>query len=200
MIGLKKQIRLLQMLSLMLLSIISVSSAIAQASLSHHATAPVIIEMVRYSSKLANPDLTPAVRIFSDASVEIYRPVYFKQAGLYRGQLDKQQFNQILSQFDALQQFDPELAEDHYVSEDLAHSRSTGELFYVSEQVITQFTIQNNSQFSALPNLMVAENAQLKASRFPGLSEWQAFATAEKSLMDLGGQLQLTRVADAKNQ
>jgi hypothetical protein len=157
-----------------------------------------VLEMTSYSSKLLKPDLTPNVSIFANGAIEIYRPIYMKNSGLFIGQLSKKQLSEVNQLMDSLEQFDVIKAEEKYFNADLVKKRSTGQLYYNSETVITQFRINRTGASLKDEKLILAENARKKSLRFDQLTDWKMFAGAENMMMDLSRNLKLTRIGDAK--
>jgi hypothetical protein len=153
--------------------------------------------MISYSSKLLKPDLTPNLRIYANGEIEIYRPIYMKNSGLFSGQLSQEQLNEVFQMINSLEQFDVFKAEEGYIKADLANKRSTGELYYSSETVITQFKINKTGQSSANEKLILAESAKEKSKRFNQLSDWKMFADAENTMMNYSNNLTLTRIGEA---
>ncbi len=154
-----------------------------------------LLEMVEYSSKLAEPDLTPAITIYIDGTIEFYTPRYMRDAGLYRGQLDENQLTQVRELMSRIASFDASDAEEKYIDADVQLARDTGSEYYQSEQVITRYTLYTAS---SAPRIVVAEDVQMKAGRFSNLFDWQQMALAERQLKAMSGSVQLERVADAK--
>ena len=157
-----------------------------------------ILEMVSYSSKLAKPDLTPNVSIYADGLIEIYRPIYMKNSGLFSGQLSNEQLNKVSRLIGSLEKFDVMKAEENYFNADRVNKRSTGQLYYSSETVITQFKINRVGGSIKDEKLVLAENARAKSTRFNQLADWKMFASAENMMMTLGKDLNLTRVEKTK--
>ncbi|WP_395373921.1 hypothetical protein [Marinicella sp. W31] len=156
-----------------------------------------ILEMTTYSSKLSKPDLTPNVSIYKDGVIEIYRPIYMKNSGLFSGQLNREQLSEIHQLMDSLEQFDVIKAEENYINADLNESGSTDLAFYNSETIITQFIINRTGHSSSSEQLFLAESARVKSTRFTHLKDWKMFADAELMMMALSESLNLTRIGDA---
>ena len=157
-----------------------------------------ILEMISYSSKLLKPDLTPNVRIYADGVIEIYRPIYMKNSGLFSGQLSKEQLNEVNQLMISLEKFDVIKAEENYFNAGLAKKRSTGQLYYSSETVITQFKINRTGESSKAEKLILAESAREKSARFNQLKDWKMFADAENMMMTLSKKPNLMRIGKAK--
>ena len=155
-----------------------------------------ILEMTTYSSKIAEPDVTPNVSIYKNGVIEIYRPIYMKNSGLFRGELNRGQLSEIHQLMDSLEQFDLIKAEENYINADLNESSSTDLAFYNSETIITQFKINRTGQSSS-EQLILAESARVKSTRFTHLKDWKMFADAELMMMALSESLNLTRIGDA---
>ncbi len=157
----------------------------------------LILEMTSYSSKLLKPDLTPNIRIFANGVIEIYRPTYMKKAGLFSGQLNQEQLSKITQLMDSLEKFDVIKAEEEYFMADLEQKRLTGQLYYSSETIITQFKIIRTENSLTSEKFILAESAREKSTRFNQLEDWKMFSDAEEMMMDLKKTLNLTRIGEA---
>ncbi len=81
------------------------TTAHAKASLSNEIP---ILEKTEVSSKLRNPDMTPNLRVYASGRVEVYRPVYMKDSGLFEGQLDDQSLGEVREMIAALRECRPD--------------------------------------------------------------------------------------------
>ena len=156
-----------------------------------------ILEMTSYSSKLLKPDLTPNIRIFANGVIEIYRPTYMKKAGLFSGQLNQEQLSEINQLRDSLEKFDVIKAEEEYFMADLEQKQLTGQLYYSSETIITQFKIIRTENSLTSEKFILAESAREKSTRFNQLEDWKIFSDAEKMMMNLEKNMDLTRIGEA---
>ncbi|MFK8012262.1 MAG: hypothetical protein AB8B80_09495 [Marinicellaceae bacterium] len=158
-----------------------------------------ILEMVSYSSKLLKPDLTPNVRIFANGGIEVYRPMYMKKSGFFSTNLNDNELNEVIKLMDSLEKFDVIKAEEDYFNADLENKRLTGQLYYTSETVITQFKINRVGDSLSDEKLILAESARDKSNRFTQLSDWKVFAEAEYLMMKFMNKNNLIRIGDAKD-
>jgi len=155
-----------------------------------------ILEMTSYSSKLLKPDLTPNVRIYANGVIEIYRPNYMKNSGFFNGQLNTEQLSGVYQLMDSLEKFDAIKAEEEYFNADMEKKRLTGQLYYSSETVITQFIINRTGDSLTDEKLILAESAQEKSARFNQLEDWKMFADAENMIMNLSKNINLTLIGN----
>lgn len=173
-----------------LLTCLLASAAQGQASLDSDL---LIMEKLDVSSKLRAPDRTPNLRVYANGRVEVYRPVYMKHSGRFEGQIDDATLAEVIEMVAALRQFDPLEAETLYVQASQAQQRATGTLRYVSETRWTQYTVGpvGNRQ------VVVVEDARLKAERFPNLYVWSLMARIDETLSLIEQHDSLVRLGDA---
>jgi len=157
-----------------------------------------ILQMTSYSSKLLKPDLTPNVRIYANGVIEIYRPNYMKNSGFFSGQLNTEQLSEVYQLMDSLEKFDAIKAEEEYFNADMEKKRLTGQLYYSSETVITQFIINRTGDSLTDEKLILAESAQEKSARFNQLEDWKLFAETENMIMNLSKNINLTLIGNTK--
>ncbi len=89
---------------------------------------------------------------------------------------------------------DPIEAETLFVQASQAEQRATGTLRYVSETRWTQYTVGSAGN----RQVVVVEDAPLKAERFPNLFAWMLMSNIDQSLKSMAQSVTLDRLGDAR--
>jgi len=157
----------------------------------------LIIEYDNRSNGIINSDVTPLLQVFGDGKIVVTQPWHRKAQGIYEGQLEQQEFHQLLNQLVLFDVFDhrPDFIESRAKSETRRMEAETGIAIHHSETVTSRFAFAMAGEKAMRRSAW--NNLQRTSGRINSIDALSQAAQTERLLQNLLTHPSLTRVADA---
>lgn len=152
---------------------------------------PILIEYHRYSSKLAERDPTPLVRLYGSGKLLIHFPHYMKRAGDYHTTLTQAEMDELMNTLRTSGFVGSEASETaRRIASAQAQQRPLQNVFYRSETTLSYVVVHGQTPVVS----MTLRNLQSDARKL-GTAVLLSAAAAERQLLALTARAGLIRTS-----